>query len=156
MTVFDPSAFLDATTTEVNERLTPLPEQNPDSPDGLYSATIGAPSVKQGSRDDGTPWVSIKLPLKLDIPPSLQESLKYPSEYALIDNPFLDLTPAGTIDNAPGRNRAQKAYRDATGTNVAGQPFAWRMLEGQRIKVGIRHELYQDAIQMRPVGPFKA
>lgn len=156
MSTFDPSAFLDATITEVNERLAPLPEQNPESPDGFYSAVIGTPAVKQGAREDGTPWVSMQIPLRIDIPASLQASLKYPAQYVLIDGAFLDITPAGTIDNSPGKNRAQKAYRDATGTNKPGEAFSWRMLEGRSVKVGVRHELYKDAIQMRPVGPFPA
>jgi len=150
---FDPSVFLDAQVNEVNEKRPPLPVENPDDENGLYLAVIGeikADSGIVGKGDNaGKPWVSMVIPLRIQVPAVIQ-ALGLPPELTLTDRAFLDLTPQGGLDNSKGKNRRQKDYRDATGTNVAGVPFAWRQLQGKVIKVKINHELYQDQIQERP------
>lgn len=150
---FDPSVFLDAQVNEVNEKRPPLPIENPDDENGLYLAVIGeikADSGIVGKGDNaGKPWVSMVIPLRIQVPAVIQ-ALGLPPELTLTDRAFLDLTPQGGLDNSKGKNRRQKDYRDATGTNVAGVPFAWRQLQGKVIKVKINHELYQDQIQERP------
>ena len=149
---FDPSVFLDAQQTEVNEKRPPIPTENPDDENGLYTAVIGeiktdAGTIGKGDRI-GQPWVSMLVPLRIQVPASVQ-GLGIPPEMTLTDRAFLDLTPQGAIDNGKGKNRQQKAYRDATGMNVAGEPFAWRMLTGKIVKVKIEHELYNEALQER-------
>jgi hypothetical protein len=150
---FDPSVFLDAQVNEVNEKRPPLPVENPDDANGLYLAVIGeikADSGIVGKGDNaGKPWVSMVIPLRIQVPAVIQ-ALGLPPELTLTDRAFLDLTPQGGLDNSKGKNRRQKDYRDATGTNVAGVPFAWRQLQGKVIKVKVNHELYQDQIQERP------
>lgn len=150
--VFDPSAFLDAQQTEINEKRPLLPTENPDDENGLYTAIIGEIETASGviGKGDrtGQPWISMVVPLKLQIPPVLQ-SLGLPPELTFTDRAFLELTPQGGIDNGKGKNRQQKAYRDATDNNVAGQPFAWRMLVGKVVKVKLNHELYNDEIRER-------
>lgn len=150
---FDPSVFLDAQVNEVNEKRPPLPVENPDDENGLYLAVIGeikADSGIVGKGDNaGKPWVSMVIPLRIQVPAVIQ-ALGLPPELTLTDRAFLDLTPQGGLDNSKGKNRRQKDYRDATGTNVAGVPFAWRQLQGKVIKVKINHELYQGQIQERP------
>jgi len=146
MSAFDPQAFLDAQQTEVNERRPPLPE-------GTYTAVIGLPVPKTGTitKGDkaGDPWLQMAVPLEVQIPPELRGTT-YGETFKLTDGVFIDMLPGGKgIDNAPGRNRQQKAYREATGLNVAGQPFAWRMVEGKVVKIVIKHELYQEQIQER-------
>jgi hypothetical protein len=150
---FDPSVFLDAQVNEVNEKRPPLPVENPDDANGLYTAVIGeikADSGIVGKGDNaGKPWVSMIIPLRIQVPPVVQ-ALGVPAEITLTDRAFLDLTPTGGLDNSKGKNRRQKDYRDATGTNVAGVPFAWRQLQSKVVKVKVNHELYQDQIQERP------
>lgn len=147
---FDPNVFLDAQQTEVNEKRPPLPTENPDDPNGLYTAVIGeiktdAGTIGKGDRT-GQPWVSMVIPLRIQVPGVIQ-ALGLPEELTITDRAFLDLTPQGGIDNAKGKNRQQRAYRDATGTNVPGEAFAWRMLTGRVVKVKIAHELYQESLQ---------
>ncbi len=149
---FDPQAFLDAQQTEVNEKRPPVPAENPTDPNGCYTAVIGeiktdSGTIGKGDRA-GKPWISVVVPLRLQIPPELQAS-GLPPEMTLTDRVFLDLTDQGGIDNAKGKNRGQRAYRDATGTNVPGQLFAWRMLQGKVVKVKVAHELYEGNIQER-------
>lgn len=153
MSQFDPSVFLDATTTEVNEKRPPIPTENPDDANGLYTAVIGEIKTDSGvigkGDNTGKPWVSMIIPLRIQVPAAIQ-ALGLPAELTLTDRAFLDLTPQGGLDNSKGKNRRQKDYRDATGTNVAGQAFAWRMLQGKVVKVKVTHEMYEGNIQERP------
>ncbi len=146
--MFDPNQYLDTSITESNERRPPLPVDNPDSADGLYTALIGEIEPKSGRKagKDGVErdWLQMAVPLEIDVPQSLQDALKLPKSLKLTDRVFIDLTDSGLIDNAPGRNRGQKAYRDATGQNVPGQPFAWRSLTGRQVKIKIGHEEYPE------------
>ena len=159
MSAFDPQVFLDAQQTEVNEKRPTLPAENPDDSNGLYTALIGEIKTESGivGKGDkaGQPWVSMIIPLKLQLPSAIQ-ALGFQAEFTLTDRVFLDLTPSGSIDNAKGKNRGQKAYRDATDTNKPGVPFAWRQLQGKLVKVKVNHELYQDAISERVSAILKA
>lgn len=152
MSQFDPQAFLDAQQNEVNEKRPPLPTENPDSPDGLFMAVIGEISTATGTigKGDkaGQPWISMIVPLRIQVPAAVQ-GIGLPPEITLTDRAFLDLTAQGTIDNSKGKNRQQRAYREATDLNRPGEPFAWRMLQGKVVKVKIAHELYQEQIQER-------
>ena len=153
MSAFDPNVFLDAQTTDVNEKRPNIPAENPEDTNGMYLAVIGEIKTESGvigkGEKTGQPWISMIIPLKLQLPASVQ-ALGLPNEFQLTDRAFLDLTPQGGLDNAKGKNRRQKDYRDATGMNVKGTPFAWRMLQGRTVKVKVTHELYEGNIQERP------
>jgi len=147
---FDPSIFLDAQQNEVNEKRPILPTENPDEANGLYTAVIGeiktdAGSISKGERA-GQPWVSMVIPLRIQVPAALQ-ALGLPPELTLTDRAFLDITAQGALDNSKGKNRQQRAYREACDCNKAGEPFAWRMLQGRLVKVKVAHELYNETIQ---------
>lgn len=149
MSAFDPAAFLDATTTEVNEKRPTIPADNPDDPNGTYTALIGEIKTDSGTvgkgDNAGKPWISMVIPLKLQLPAAVQ-ALGLPAEFQLTDRVFLDLTPEGGLDNSKGKNRGQRAYREATGMNKPGETFAWRMLQGKVVKVKLAHELYNGNI----------
>jgi len=154
---FDPNVFLDAQVTEVNEKRPPLPAENPSTEDGLYLAMIGeiktaTGTIEKGERS-GQPWVSMLVPLRIQVPSEVQ-SLGINPELTLTDRVFLDLTPQGALDNSKGKNRQQRVYREACDLNKPGEPFAWRMLQGRTVKVKLTHELYDGAIQERISGVF--
>jgi hypothetical protein len=154
---FDPNVFLDAQITEANEKRPPLPAENPSSEDGLYLAVIGeiktaTGTIEKGERS-GQPWVSMLVPLRIQVPQEVQ-ALGINPELTLTDRVFLDLTPQGGLDNSKGKNRSQRVYRDACGMNKPGEPFAWRMLQGKTVRVKLTHELYDGAIQERIGGVF--
>jgi len=157
---FNPEAFLDATTSEVNERRAPLPIENPASADGLYTAVIGDITTGSGiiGKGDkaGQPWVSMVVPLKLEIPQQLQDALGFGPTFTLTDRAFLDLTPQGTLDNGKGKNGQQRTYREATGLNNPGEPFSWRMLTGKVVKVKVTQEMYNGNPVEKVSGIFKA
>jgi hypothetical protein len=155
VSAFDPALFLDAQQSEVNEALPPLPVENPASPDGLYTAIIGEVKTDTGiigkGERSGEPWLSMVVPLKLEIPQQLQEGLGYPPVYQLTDRVFLDLTPGGKgIDNSKGKNRRQKEYRDALDLNKPGDIWSWRKAVGQAVKVKAEQEMYQGRPVAKP------
>ncbi len=147
MSAFDPSTFLTAQQTEVNERRQPLPIENPHSEDKLYTGMIGEIKTESGTigKGDrtGQPWVSVMIPVKIDVPPQLRDALKLPETLTFTDRVFLDLTPQNTVDNSPGKNRGQKHYRDIFDLNKPGEPFAWTMIQGRPVKIKIGHRLVQ-------------
>jgi len=148
MSMFDPNSFLDAQTTEVNEKRPLLPTENPTTSDGLYVATIGEiPAPKSGtiSKGDnaGKPWVMMMAPLKIEVPAELQ-ALGIPKTVTINYTAFLDLTAEGNLDNSKGKNNAQRVLREAAGMNVPGQPFSWRMLTGRPVKVKVKHKSLND------------
>lgn len=144
---FDPSVFLDASTTEANEKRQLLPIENPDHPSGTYVGVIKGIKIQHGIIEKGDragqPWVSVLVPIQIEVPQSLQDSLKLPKVLTLTDSAFLDLTPQKTVDNAPGRNRRQRQYRDALRMNSPGDTWSWRKAEGQALRVKIQHEIYE-------------
>lgn len=156
---FDPNVFLDAQTTEVNEKRPPLPAENPAADDGLYLAVIGeiktaSGQIEKGERA-GQPWVSMLVPLRIQVPSEVQ-ALGINPELTLTDRVFLDLTPQGALDNSKGKNRQQRTYREACDMNKPGEAFAWRMLQGRTVKVKLSHELYDGNIQERISGVFSS
>lgn len=156
--MLNPEDFLKQTTTEVNEKRPPIPTENPDDPDGLYIAVIGEIKMESGTigkgERTGQEWIGAVIPLKLQLPAQVQ-ALGLPAEFQLTDRAFLDLTPQGGIDNGKGKNRKQREYREATGTNTAGVPWGWPMLSGKMVKVKIKHELYNETLQEKPVAVLK-
>src|SRR3990167_3450229 len=142
MSIFDPNTFLDAVQTEVNEKRATIHADNPDASDGLYLAQIGEIKTASGvigkGERTGQPWLQMVVPLKLQLPAQVQ-ALGLPPEFQLTDRPMIDLTPQGSIDNAKGKNNAQRIYRDATGLNKPGESFAWRQMQGMQGKVKGRH-----------------
>ena len=152
VSAFDPNAFLDAQITEANEKRPPLPTENPDDANGLYTAVVGEIKTDSGTIGKGErigqPWISMVIPLRVQVPSSVQ-AMGLPPELPLTDRVFLDLTPEGGLDNSKGKNRGQRNYREATDTNKAGEPFAWRMITGKVVKVKVNHELYEGNIQER-------
>lgn len=153
--MFDPQAFLDAIVDVPNEKRPPLPVENPDTSDGLYVAVIGEVKSTVGEKD-GKPWAAMLVPLRIQVPASLQSGLKLQPELTLTDRVFLDLNDGGLIDNSPGRNRRQKAYRESADLNKPGDVFSWRKMEGKMVKIKLSHEDYQGSIQERVNGVLKA
>jgi len=150
LSAFDPQQFLDAQVDIPNEKRPPLPVENPASPDGLYTAVIGEPKAESGVIEKGDrvgqPWLSMVVPLEVEVSPQVQEGLGIKLDKGslrLTDRVFIDLTLQKTIDNAPGKNRRQRQYRDALDLNKPGDVFSWRKVQGQVIKLKLSHRMYE-------------
>jgi len=155
---FDPASFLDATTTEAATRRPPLPIEAPGSADGLYVALVGEPKIRawQGKADPSKSGFACDIPITIEVPAQLQEKLKLQPQVILTGGGFIDTTPGGALDWSPGKNRVLRQYRDATGQNVAGQPFSLRMLAGKVVKVRISQEMYEGDMLDKIAGIFKS
>lgn len=148
-TLFDPNAFLDQTTESALERRPPVPALD-------YLATIEDLVAKQWQskdkyNDDGTlkSGMMFEITLSLQLPEEVRAMCKI-EKLTLTDRPMIDLLPDRSgIDYSVGKNGRLRQYRDATGLNVAGQPFSPRMLVGRLIKVRVTHEDYQGNLQER-------
>lgn len=140
ISAFDPTAFLDATTTQASEKRPPLPI------DKTYTAIIKElkPRAWQGKSDPTKSGMAFDVTFTVEVPQDLQDALKLGPEIPMFDSMMLDLTEQGAIDWAPGKNRRLRMYREATGQNVAGQPFAPRMLQGQVVTLVLEHEIYEN------------
>lgn len=145
---FDPNTFLDATTTEAATRRPPLPVENPVSPDGLYQGILGEPKFRSfaGTKDPSKTYLAFDIPVTIEVPSQLQDSMKLQPQVQLTGGGFVDVTEAGMLDWSPGKNGTARRYREATGTNVAGQTFNFRMLAGKPVRVKIVHDVYQGDI----------
>jgi len=142
---FDPNLLLQAQITEVNEKRPPLPVENPASQDGFYTATIDKLTPKTGTigKGDrtGQPWMMVAVALKIDVPQQLQDAMRLPPVVTITDSCFLDLTPQGGMDNAPGRNGRQRQYREALDMNKAGDVWSWERAVGRPLKLQIKHKI---------------
>lgn len=137
---FNPEAFLGAA---LNAPLTKRPPLAAGVP---YSATIGAVKTRSGTSTDKQtgaprPWVALDIPLEIEVPADQVAKIGQP-KITLTDSVFLDITPTGGMDFAPGRNRGLRKYYDATGLNRPGTTP--NHLPGQMVKVVLKHDVARD------------
>lgn len=155
-TIFDPAAFLDQTTEQASERRDPIPAMDVNF--AIKDVLMKVWESKDKLDEQGRLKSGLKLDvlLDLDLPADLKESMKI-DKFTLTDGFIVDLNETRTaIDYGKGKNNRLRMYRDATGLNVAGQPFSPRMLIGRMGRVRITHEEYQGAIMERAGAISKA
>jgi hypothetical protein len=139
---FDPSVFLDATTTDAFTRRPPLPAN------AEFVGIIGEPKTrttkgtKEDNKDEVYHWLDLPVVIDLTAHPQQQSSLNM-DQVTLTFSTRLDVTPQGALDGGTGKNTGLRQVREATGTNVAGSPFNIRMLQGRQLRVRISHRTYQ-------------
>lgn len=154
MSMFDAQSFLDATIDTALEKRDPLPTTRE------YQAVIGELTSRNWQSKDGTKeGVAFDVPLMVSVPVDLQESGGLPPTLNLRDGIMLDLTPAGAIDTAKGKNGKLRQYRDALDMNKPGEPFNPRNMQGRVVLVRIKHEEYPEGsgnLQERPVAVARA
>jgi hypothetical protein len=138
---FDPSQFLDASTTEASVRRPPLPV-------GEYQGTLGEPKFRQteGKKDTnlGVRYTWLDIPVTIDLTQyaDLQASIGV-DQVILTYSGRVDTSPSGGIDYGKGKSPGFRQIREATGLNQAGQPFTPRQLQGRVVRVRVKHEPYQ-------------
>lgn len=144
MSNFDPTAFLDATTTEAATKRPPL-AQGRD-----FIAVIGEPKIRKaaGKKDPTKEYTFVDFPLDIDLTayPDEMQRLGGVTKVSITDGGSLDFNDAGMLDWAPGKNGKLRRYREATDLNTPGQPFSIRMLQGRLVTVKIGHREYQGDI----------
>ena len=139
--IFDPSAFLDATITEPSTKRSPLPAGRD------FVGIIGEVKARtwQGKADPTKSGVVMDIPLEIDLSayPDVQIGA---TKVTLTDGIMLDTTESGMIDTSPGKNGKLRRYREALGMNKAGEPFSFRAMQGRVVKVKISHRTYEGDI----------
>lgn len=151
---FDPIQFLDAQTTEAATRRPPLPA-------GVdFLVTISDMKMTPWTKRDDPSKSGFRLDLTLELDLSAYPDIKTAigwqgDKIKLNDGVMLDTTTSG-LDFSPGKNNRLRQYREALGQNVAGQAWSPRMMQGQLVKIKIKHEPYNDEIQERIGGVAKA
>lgn len=132
--MFNPDTFLQATSTEANDT------KKIPCPAGEYTAVAEKVEARQWQSKDG-----LKSGIALDITWSIDDPAV--KEVVGRDNVqvrqglMLDLLDSGGLDMGKGKNIALGRVREATGLNVAGQPFAPSMIQGRAAKVTVSHRV---------------
>jgi len=142
--IFDPQSFLDATTTEAATKRPPIPAGTELV--GVISKI--ASRAWQGKKDPTQGGIVIDATVEFDLdaaPPHIKQLVGLP-KVTIQDGIMLDLTDAGSIDYAPGKNSKLRRYREALGLNTPGQSFAPRMMEGRTVRCKIKNEPYEGDI----------
>lgn len=160
MSSFNPETFLDASVSEPTEKRKPLPTENPEDPNGLYTALIvevKAPTQFAGKQDASKTYTKSDVHIDVFVPPSVQHSEKLPEKLRFVPSMFIDLTEDGRgLDNSPGKNRDIRNYREALDLNKPGDTFSFRKMFGQPLKVKIAHEIYEGELRDKIGGVFRA
>jgi hypothetical protein len=141
---FDPSQFLDATTTEALVRRPPLPV-------GDYVGTITDVAIRpwHSNKEDAKLKDGFAADLKITIDltgyPETQKVVGV-NQVILNDGLMLNMKEDNpqAIDWGTGKNAQLRRYREALGMNTAGQPFSIRQMSGRQIRVKIKHRVYQN------------
>jgi hypothetical protein len=138
--VFDPSTFLDATTTEANTRRPPVPAGTD------LVGIIGEPVPRQtqGVKDPSKTYLFLDIPITFDLneAPNIKE-ITGVDQLTLRHSISLDTTPSGALDNSKGKNGGLRVLREALGMNNPGEPFSIRAIQGRRIRAKIKQRTYQ-------------
>jgi len=138
--MFNPDQFLDMQVTESNStEAIPIPV-------GEYTAVIGEVKCRPWQKKDDPSVAGLALDLVWDIDDESVKELLGRSKVTCKQGVMLDMTDSGGLDMGKGRNISLGRLREATGLNVAGQPFAFSMLVGRLAKVKVEHRVNGDQI----------
>lgn len=129
---FDPNTFMQATFEESNST------ESIPCPVGEYDGLIEKVDIVQWNSRDGQKS-GLKLQLIWNIMSDEVRAVTGRAENKVRQDIMLDLTDSGMLDMGKGMNVRLGKLREATGTNVAGEPFGFPMLNGRTAKVSIKH-----------------
>lgn len=133
---FNPEQFLGAALSAPLTKRPPAPAGQP------FSAIIQMPRIRPWTSEaKGTSGFAADIPLEIQLPDAAAATLGQP-KITLTDSVFLDTTPTGGLDMAPGKNRGLRRYYDATGLNKPGTTM--QHLAGQMIKCVLKHDVAKD------------
>lgn len=128
MSAFDPSAFLNQTTTEVGSTsVEPIPA-------GEYTAIIDKVEPRQVNGKNG-PTIVVEVHYLLQAP---DVAARIGREKLAVRASFWpDLASNGGFDMSKGKNVALNRLREACGLNNPGQPFKLGDLVGKMVKAQV-------------------
>jgi hypothetical protein len=134
MSQFDPASFLFATTSETTDTISvPVPV-------GEYQAIVEKVACRPWQAKDGSSS-GLALDIIYNVDDATVKALLGRDKVVVKQGIMLELTDAGALDNGKGKNPVLGRLREAVGQNVKGQPWAPSMLEGQPLKVSVKHRI---------------
>ena len=142
--MFDPNEFLQETYEGSHDTKLINPEDNMAG-DG-YQALIKKVDIRSWQKKDDPSVAGLALDLQWEI---LDEDVKRFCNRDVVivkQGIMLDLTDAGRLDMARGKNVALGRLREALDMNQDGQPFSFSMLEGSMANVFVQHRIHDDNI----------
>lgn len=129
---FDPTTFLNQSFDEaLDTKVTPCPV-------GEYLGLAEKVEVKPWASRDGSSS-GLKLEIVWDIQDDNAKAVTGRDTVRVRQQQMLDLTETGQLDLSKGKNVGLGRIREALGMNVAGQPFAFSMIQGRMAKVKVSH-----------------
>lgn len=136
---FDPSSFLDTTTTDALTRRPPIPAGKE------LLGIIGEPKPRQsqGKKDPNATYTFLDLPVEFDLAsqdPNLAAQIGQ-DKVTLTYGFMIDITASGGLDTSAGKNGRLRQLREALSMNVPGQTFNPRMLQGRQARFKISHRV---------------
>lgn len=129
MSTFDPTAFMNASTTEASDT------QYLQVPEGEYQASIK--EVTPRTTQTGKALLSIRWTVD-DEGARVATGMAEPSVQGTI---WLDVKDDGTLDMSKGKNIGLGKLRDALGQNAPGKPWSPAMLVGGVAKIKVAHSI---------------
>lgn len=138
---FDADALLH---TELNTD--EIPTDYIPVPAGEFQAEFGKPSISSGEKD-GKPWARLAIPCVI-LDQEVCEEMNVEKPTVRFET-FLDLTEAGGLDFATNKNVKLGQAFEAAGLSGTAAITA---LEGARILVKVKQEIYQDRPIAKVVG----
>lgn len=131
--MFDPNTFLEMSVTDSNDTVSvPVPV-------GEYLAIAEKVDVR--------PWQSKSDPSKAGMALDIQWSVDDANVKQLLGRDkvtvkqgiMLDVTDSGGLDMGKGKNISLGRLREAINKNQPGQPFSFKMVEGQMARIAVKH-----------------
>jgi hypothetical protein len=130
---FDPTQFLDTTTTDSNSTsLAPCPV-------GEYTASIDKISARQWQKKDDPNVAGVTLDIFWKIEDESVKQATGRDKVICKQGIMLDMNDDGGLDCSKGANVSLGRLREAIGLNVPGQPFSFNMLPGRMARVNVVH-----------------
>jgi len=134
---FDPDSFLNTDVTgELSTEYTPIPV-------GEYAAVIDSVGAKEVvSQKNGNTYRFLEVQYIID-DADVREQTGMDSPKAR-QSMILDFTDAGTLDLGKGKNVHLGKLRAACNQNDPSKSWNFSMLEGQAVKVNVKHRITDD------------
>lgn len=142
MSIFDVEQYLDSTTTEAGEKRDPLPMGQ----DWIAEISDVKGRASQGKKDPSQTYLFFDFPLIVHLKDEYPETAAKigVDKLTIKHGVSVDITEDGAMDWSKGKNSGLRVLREATGTNVAGQPWNPRSLIGHRIRIQVKHREYPE------------
>lgn len=145
MSIFDPEAFMSATTTDANDTtVAPVPP-------GDYQAQIEKIEFKSFTGKNGEDRHAMDVTYDI-LDQGVKDALGRDKVTAR-QTIWLDITSQGQIDTGKGKNVGLGKLRAAADLNKPGEPFSLAMLTGRivRVTTGLRADKNDPSIQYTDV-----